>query len=83
MPEPMKLDGIDVKAIDAFAQLGAPQANAGFHVLARGESLWYLAKRKYRVPVWLLRQYNPDLDFAALPAGAPLIVPIIEPRGEG
>jgi len=50
------------------------------HVLAPGESLWYLAKRKYRVPVWLLRQYNPDLDFAALPAGSPLVVPVVEPR---
>ncbi len=50
------------------------------HVLEPGESLWYLAKRKYRVPVWLLRQYNPDLDFAALPAGSPLVVPVVEPR---
>ena len=50
------------------------------HVLQRGESLWYLAKRKYRVPVWLLRQYNPDLDFAALPAGSAMIVPVVEAR---
>jgi membrane-bound lytic murein transglycosylase D len=60
---------------DAFVVSGTEP-----HVLKRGESLWYLAKRKYQVPVWLLRQYNPDLDFAALPAGAKLIVPIIEPR---
>jgi membrane-bound lytic murein transglycosylase D len=62
---------------DAFVVTGTEN-----HVLARGESLWYLAKRKYKVPVWLLRQYNPDLDFAALPAGSPLVVPIVEPRGE-
>ena len=50
------------------------------HVLRRGESLWYLAKRKYRVPVWLLRQYNPDLDFASLPAGTAMVVPVVERR---
>jgi len=60
---------------DAFTVTGTEQ-----HVLEAGESLWYLAERKYRVPVWLLRQYNPDLDFAALTPGAPLIVPVVEPR---
>ena len=28
-----------------------------------GDSLWTLARRSDNVPVWLLRQYNPDLDF--------------------
>ncbi len=60
---------------DAFSVTGTEQ-----HVLEAGESLWYLAQRKYRVPVWLLRQYNPDLDFAALTPGSPLIVPVVEPR---
>lgn len=32
------------------------------HVIKSGESLWLLAARTYKVPVWLLRQYNPDLD---------------------
>lgn len=32
------------------------------HVVRRGESLWVLAQSTYEVPVWLLRQYNPDLD---------------------
>lgn len=40
------------------------------HVMRPGESLWILAARKYNVPVWLLRQYNPDLDFDRIPAGA-------------
>jgi membrane-bound lytic murein transglycosylase D len=51
------------------------------HVLRRGDSLWYLAQRKYEVPIWLLRQYNPDLDFGALPAGTPLVIPLLEERG--
>jgi membrane-bound lytic murein transglycosylase D len=32
------------------------------HVIKTGESLWVLAERTYKVPVWLLRQYNPDLN---------------------
>jgi membrane-bound lytic murein transglycosylase D len=60
---------------EAFSVTGTER-----HELEAGESLWYLAQRKYRVPVWLLRQYNPDLDFAALTPGAPLIVPVVEPR---
>ena len=32
------------------------------HIVKPGESLWILALRIYRVPVWLVRQYNPDLD---------------------
>ena len=50
------------------------------HTLRKGDTLWYLAQRKYRVPVWLLRQYNPDLDFGALPAGASMVIPQIEAR---
>ncbi len=50
------------------------------HKLEKGDTLWDLAERRYRVPVWLLRQYNPTLDFSALQAGAPLIVPRIAPR---
>jgi membrane-bound lytic murein transglycosylase D len=39
------------------------------HVIRPGESLWILAARRYNVPVWLLRQYNPDLDFDRIQAG--------------
>jgi membrane-bound lytic murein transglycosylase D len=50
------------------------------HLLRRGDTMWYLAVQKYKLPVWLLRQYNPDLDFAALPAGSRLVIPNVEPR---
>jgi membrane-bound lytic murein transglycosylase D len=40
------------------------------HVIKPGESLWILAARRYDVPVWLLRQYNPDLDFDRIQPGA-------------
>ncbi len=50
------------------------------HVLRRGDSLWYLAQREYEVPVWLIRQYNPDLDLGDLRAGTHMTIPLIEPR---
>ena len=50
------------------------------HRLKKGDTLWELAEKRYRVPVWLLRQYNPTLDFSALQAGARLTVPRIAPR---
>ncbi len=34
------------------------------HVVKNGDSLWELSEVRYKVPVWLLRQYNPDLDLA-------------------
>ena len=59
---------------DHFAVTGTAQ-----HVLTKGDTLWELAARKYRVPVWLLRQYNPDLDFGALQTGTSMVIPLIEP----
>jgi membrane-bound lytic murein transglycosylase D len=40
-----------------------------------GGSLWSLAQREPDLPVWLLRQYNPDLDFSNLHPGTFVIIP--------
>jgi membrane-bound lytic murein transglycosylase D len=32
------------------------------HVISAGESIWLLSLYDYNVPVWLFRQYNPELD---------------------
>jgi membrane-bound lytic murein transglycosylase D len=60
---------------DAFEVVGTDT-----HQLKKGDTLWDLAEKRYRVPVWLLRQYNPTLDFSALQAGTPLTIPRIAPR---
>jgi membrane-bound lytic murein transglycosylase D len=52
------------------------------HVLRRGDSLWSLAQHRYGIPVWLLRQYNPDLDFGALHAGTRVTIPLVRPHGD-
>jgi membrane-bound lytic murein transglycosylase D len=50
------------------------------HTTRRGDSLWTLAEHKYEVPLWLLRQYNPDLDFGALQAGMRITIPQLKER---
>ena len=45
------------------------------YTIRRGESLWTLSQHKFNVPVWLLRQYNPDLDFDKLKPGLVIKVP--------
>ena len=48
--------------------------------LKSGESLWTLTQ-KTSVPVWLLRQYNPETDFTTVRIGTEIVLPKIETRG--
>jgi len=45
------------------------------HVIAPGESLWVLTQRQFKVPMWLLRQYNPDLNLDRLHPGTVIVIP--------
>jgi membrane-bound lytic murein transglycosylase D len=49
----------------------------------RGDSLWSLSLRSFKIPVWLLLQYNPDVDFSALHPGTKLSVPEVQRHGLG
>ena len=48
------------------------------HTLRPGETLWVLSHKKYAVPTWLIRRYNPDVDLAKLMPGVVLVIPIVE-----
>ena len=50
------------------------------HRVGLGDSLWLLSTRRFDVPIWLLRQYNPDVDLNALSAGTPLTIPTLRQR---
>jgi len=52
--------------------------NVYTHTIKRGESLWHLAAKKFKVPMWLLRQHNPDVDFSRIRPGKRITVPIIK-----
>ena len=45
------------------------------HVIEPGESLWVLTRRDFKIPMWLLRQYNPDLDLDRLHPGTVIVIP--------
>jgi peptidoglycan lytic transglycosylase D len=47
-----------------------------------GDSLWVLAQRAAVLPLWLLRQYNPDLDAETVHPGTVVTIPRVEPRAE-
>lgn len=47
------------------------------HVVSRGESVWILSLRQYGVPVWLFRQYNPELDLHNVQRGSRLNFPVL------
>ena len=49
------------------------------HTVKRGESLWVLTLRKFKVPLWLLIQHNPDLDLNKIHPGIQLVVPGLVP----
>jgi len=48
------------------------------HEVRSGESVWILALRTYDVPVWLFRQYNPELDLHNVRRGTRLNFPVLE-----
>ncbi len=52
------------------------------HRVRRGDSVWLLAQKEYKVPVWLLRQYNPDLDPDVVRPGTELVFPRVALRSE-
>ena len=47
------------------------------HVIKPGESVWVLAQQRYNIPIWLLSQYNPDIDLGSLRPGAKLVIPTV------
>jgi len=62
---------------DFFAQFRI--AGGDTHIVKPGDSIWVIAQKRYNVPLWLLRQYNPDVDLEALKPGTKIVIPKIEP----
>jgi membrane-bound lytic murein transglycosylase D len=50
------------------------------YIARRGDSLWSLTQRG-QLPIWLLQQYNPDLDFGELRPGTQIVLPLVEGAG--
>lgn len=48
--------------------------------LNRGDSVWLLTRKTYKIPFWLLRQYNPDLDMNRISADKIITFPRVKRR---
>jgi len=48
-------------------------------IIRKGDSVWLLAQQ-HNVPMWLLRQYNPSINFNQLRAQATVIFPLLEKK---
>lgn len=53
-------------------------AGSEVHKVKAGDSVWILSQKRYNVPIWLLRQYNPDVDLEALQPGTTIVIPQVE-----
>src|SRR5213080_4032989 len=53
------------------------------YVARHGDSLWTLTQRATQMPLWLVQQYNPDVDLADLRAGTQIVMPRVEEVGSG
>jgi membrane-bound lytic murein transglycosylase D len=52
-------------------------AGTDTYVARRGDSLWSVTRRG-ALPIWLLQQYNPDVDFDDLRPGTQIVLPRVE-----
>jgi len=46
--------------------------------IKKGDNIWTLSHQQFEVPLWLIKQYNGDVDFGALIPSQKLLIPIIE-----
>jgi len=47
------------------------------YTIQRGDSIWIVALRQYKVPVWLFRQYNPAIDMHKVQSGTTVQIPVL------
>ena len=48
------------------------------YIARKGDSMWTITQKFAQLPVWLIQQYNPDLDMAELHPGTQIVMPRVE-----
>jgi membrane-bound lytic murein transglycosylase D len=54
-------------------------ANVDEYKVSKNDNIGSLARRKYSVPMWLLQQYNPQLNFRQVQIGQTVVFPVLAP----
>ncbi len=52
------------------------------YIIKRGDNLWALCNEKFEIPFWLLKKYNPGIDFSRLTARMKLTIPVAVKTGD-
>jgi len=52
------------------------------HVIKSGENLWYLSQYVFNLPMWLIVNYNKDVDFNRLNVGDKIIIPEVGSKSD-
>ena len=47
------------------------------YVIRSGDNIGSIARRRYSAPLWLVRQYNPELDFNRIQIGQRVVFPLL------
>lgn len=61
---------------DAFFAISQINGTREYRI-KRGDSLWTIASKQRNLPMWLIRQYNPDINFSGLKPGDKIVIPVI------
>jgi len=62
---------------DFFAAYRLLEGTSSYQVKA-GDTIWSLCHKEFELPFWLIRKYNPAIDFTHLKSGLRLVVPRVE-----
>ena len=48
------------------------------YTVKKGDTIWDICKKKFDLPLWLLKKYNTNLNFSSLHASQRLTIPIVK-----
>jgi len=52
--------------------------NVETYKVRRNDNIGRIARSRYSAPIWLVRQYNPELDFGRIQIGQEINFPVLE-----
>jgi len=50
------------------------------YTVRRGDNLWVICNRRFELPHWLLKKYNPEADLTTLRAGQTVAIPTVQAK---